>query len=393
MVLKEIQKHYECPICFEYILTPILQCTNGHLVCGDCRFTNGHCALCMGPNAIIRNFEMENLARIISFPCKYKSIGCEVSVLHKDLFSHHDMCEFKSYSCPCIRDFCGWQGPLGQVAHHLNSAHVAIVTLQGETISFTSKEVSLPSGVDYMIMQSCFSRYFLIYILKIQLIEEYTQYFGFVQLIGSWRDANQFEYNLEFRGPTFTLKWKNVTSSINQNLTHEFLTTQCLVFGPSSIPLSDDNDSLVMNVTISRVTTADKVEKTKLFTLQLLICDANLYPHYFRKSMRAQAAHACGTFLSHRSTPKTSEQFQPSLYSCHQFAPDLVNMETEQTNKAHLKKHIGHKVKPFLYLHRRKIAPVSFSGSPCERIAQIGQEPALSDGLKVHDTFVLSNLT
>nr|CAD7433647.1 unnamed protein product [Timema monikensis] len=58
-------------------------------------------------------------------------------------------------------------------------------------------------------------------------------------------------------------------------------------------------------------TTADKVEKTKLFTLQLLICDANLYPHYFRKSMRA---HACGTFVSHRSTPKTYEQFQPICY-------------------------------------------------------------------------------
>ena len=29
------------------------------------------------------------------------------------------------------------------------------------------------------------------------------------------------------------------------------------------------------------------VDKTKLFTLQLLVCDGNLYRHYFRKRMHA----------------------------------------------------------------------------------------------------------
>ena len=28
---------FECPVCYEYILPPISQCTQGHLICSSCK--------------------------------------------------------------------------------------------------------------------------------------------------------------------------------------------------------------------------------------------------------------------------------------------------------------------------------------------------------------------
>ena len=32
----DLLPHFECPVCFGYILPPIFQCTNGHLICNTC---------------------------------------------------------------------------------------------------------------------------------------------------------------------------------------------------------------------------------------------------------------------------------------------------------------------------------------------------------------------
>lgn len=40
---------FECPVCFDYVLPPILQCQNGHLVCSSCRQKLTCCPTCRGP--------------------------------------------------------------------------------------------------------------------------------------------------------------------------------------------------------------------------------------------------------------------------------------------------------------------------------------------------------
>lgn len=40
---------FECPVCFDYVLPPILQCQNGHLVCSTCRQKLTCCPTCRGP--------------------------------------------------------------------------------------------------------------------------------------------------------------------------------------------------------------------------------------------------------------------------------------------------------------------------------------------------------
>ena len=40
---------FECPVCFDYVLPPILQCQAGHLVCSSCRPMLTCCPTCRGP--------------------------------------------------------------------------------------------------------------------------------------------------------------------------------------------------------------------------------------------------------------------------------------------------------------------------------------------------------
>ena len=40
---------FECPVCFDYVLPPILQCQSGHLVCSTCRPKLNGCPTCRGP--------------------------------------------------------------------------------------------------------------------------------------------------------------------------------------------------------------------------------------------------------------------------------------------------------------------------------------------------------
>ncbi len=86
---------FECPVCFDYALPPILQCQSGHIVCSQCRQKLSSCPTCRGPLGNIRNLGMEKVADTIVFPCKYQTNGCLLSLMHKHKLEHEDSCDFR----------------------------------------------------------------------------------------------------------------------------------------------------------------------------------------------------------------------------------------------------------------------------------------------------------
>lgn len=72
----ELQVLFECPVCFDYVLPPILQCQAGHLVCNQCRQKLSCCPTCRGPlTPSIRNLAMEKVASTLPFPCKVRKLS------------------------------------------------------------------------------------------------------------------------------------------------------------------------------------------------------------------------------------------------------------------------------------------------------------------------------
>uniref|UniRef100_A0A668SML4 RING-type E3 ubiquitin transferase n=1 Tax=Oreochromis aureus TaxID=47969 RepID=A0A668SML4_OREAU len=116
----ELTALFECPVCFDYVLPPILQCQAGHLVCNQCRQKLSCCPTCRGPlTPSIRNLAMEKVASTLPFPCKYSSAGCLLSLHHSEKPDHEEVCEFRPYTCPCPGATCKWHGSLEAVMPHL----------------------------------------------------------------------------------------------------------------------------------------------------------------------------------------------------------------------------------------------------------------------------------
>lgn len=58
---EELAALFECPVCFEIVLPPIMQCQVGHLVCANCRPKLSCCPTCRGP------LGMKNILSISTF--------------------------------------------------------------------------------------------------------------------------------------------------------------------------------------------------------------------------------------------------------------------------------------------------------------------------------------
>lgn len=244
---------FECPVCFDYVLPPILQCSSGHLVCVSCRSKLTCCPTCRGPLGNIRNLAMEKVATNVKFPCKHSGYGCTASLLYTEKSEHEETCEYRPYLCPCPGASCKWQGPLELVLTHLMMSHKTITTLQGEDIVFLATDINLPGAVDWVMMQSCFGHHFMLVLEKQEKYDGHQQFFAIVQLIGSRKEAENFAYRLELNGNRRRLTWEAMPRSIHEGVASAILNSDCLVFDTSIAQLFADNGNLGINVTISIV--------------------------------------------------------------------------------------------------------------------------------------------
>lgn len=250
----DLAQLFECPVCFDYVLPPIIQCDSGHLICESCRPKLQLCPACRGNLGGVRNLAMEKVAESVLFPCKYVNSGCALRLLHKDKRTHEETCEYRPYCCPCPGTTCRWQGSLNEVLDHLLTTHKTITTLNGEDIVFLATDINLPGAVDWVMMQCCFEHHFMLVLEKQERHEGHQQFFAVVQIIGTEKQAEQFRYKLELvdsrQGRKLT--WEAKPRSIHDGIAHVIANNECLIFEPTMAQNFGENGNLAINVTIGR---------------------------------------------------------------------------------------------------------------------------------------------
>lgn len=117
----------ECPICTDYMLPPIYMCSTGHSLCGLCKTKLSKCPSCDTDFSEARNYSLEKISEIVTYPCKYKHQGCDFVANHKDITFHEVKCP---YSCQNnIRCFlnntvpCTWTGSYEKIFQHIFLLH------------------------------------------------------------------------------------------------------------------------------------------------------------------------------------------------------------------------------------------------------------------------------
>jgi hypothetical protein len=122
----QLLEELECPVCFEYMSSPIKMCENGHNICGVCKERLSDCPNCKGTFVNGRNIVLEKLAATAVYPCKNKEAGCEETITVEDRENHLADCLFQRRECPFRKLSgveCPWTGTLSDIALHITVEH------------------------------------------------------------------------------------------------------------------------------------------------------------------------------------------------------------------------------------------------------------------------------
>jgi len=112
----------ECPVCLDHITPPVKQCVKGHLVCSDCFPRLPHCPTCRSAMSEERNLGMEQVSRLLKFPCRYHPMGCKEAYTLAQKEEHERNCAFLQLKCP-FHGQCSFGGSLSAVVPHLKAEH------------------------------------------------------------------------------------------------------------------------------------------------------------------------------------------------------------------------------------------------------------------------------
>jgi E3 ubiquitin-protein ligase SIAH1 len=135
---------------------------------------------------------------------------------------------------------------------HLKKSHKTVTALDGEDIIFTTKDIYRAGTVDWVMIQSRFDHHFMLVLEKQD--DGHQQYYATAQLIGSRKQAENFEYKLELKREGKRLTWEATTRSIREQFS-TIMKSECLVFDTNIAQLFVDNGYLSINVKISKVET------------------------------------------------------------------------------------------------------------------------------------------
>ncbi|CAG9861356.1 unnamed protein product [Phyllotreta striolata] len=89
-----IERHFECPICKEYMHPPIYNCSTGHTICRYCRDKLSTCPYCQAVVGRSRNFVLEDILETLLLQCHNEHKGCKYAGRIQEIKLHEMSCSY-----------------------------------------------------------------------------------------------------------------------------------------------------------------------------------------------------------------------------------------------------------------------------------------------------------
>ncbi|PSN32403.1 E3 ubiquitin-protein ligase Siah1 [Blattella germanica] len=225
----------ECPICYEYMIPPIYQCQNQHLLCSICAPTQKVCPICREKMKMTRNICMEKVSEYVAYPCN----GCnEFFQLKEKVMHKRHCCQVATYNCFLLKfdgNICDWVGNSEVFEEHIDSEHKeCIITLEDGHFCFDS-------AVDYDFIIFHDQKLFLVRVVKdtlrvsvdIRSSEKVHTYFFHIMLI-TCKQQDTYLYDVEvherpeiFEGVVGSIMdKKNMRTAAKQNECLHFMASE-----------------------------------------------------------------------------------------------------------------------------------------------------------------------
>jgi len=183
-----------CPECLEYMRPPIRMCANGHKICDNCRQKGSKCQTCSSHFVSARNLALEDLARQVMYPCKYRSSGCVEMFNHAKIARHQATCRYIPQVCPvaklAIRN-CSWTGMYNDIKEHLKENHLE------ECCEYVEGDVKFIYNLTVGMKLFCFIfAHNEVFFSLFQ--EKYEKFYAVLLYVGPAENAAKYKYKFEF---------------------------------------------------------------------------------------------------------------------------------------------------------------------------------------------------
>lgn len=131
----DMLRELECPVCMDYIIPPIYQCSTGHSICGECKLKISQCPTCFQEIGGSHNITLEKMVYQITYPCKYTEYGCDFFSKPIELKQHQNFCLHGPHECP-LQEYtnCTWKSAAKDIFEHVHECHFDNI-LEIDTVS------------------------------------------------------------------------------------------------------------------------------------------------------------------------------------------------------------------------------------------------------------------
>jgi len=218
----------ECPVCVEYLLPPIEFCKNGHNICSNCRVNLQECPTCRQPFVNIRNLALENLTKIVKYPCTNRKFGCKEAHLVDLIKGHEDVCRYAAYVCPFVKEKqCDWADLRSNLKGHLLKCH-------GQDVKTQFEETGLVINTDSVELQGCKVIFAHNEIFYVHILRKVNDYYIVVRYAGTPENASKYGYSICFKkmDDTESITVRHVVRSTAEDLGQIYQSGECF-----SLPL------------------------------------------------------------------------------------------------------------------------------------------------------------
>lgn len=192
---EDLLKQLECPVCTNYMTSPITMCQNGHNICAKCKSHASICPGCGGEFPRIRNVTLEEIAKTTMYPCKNRADGCLQIFSMDNRLDHETECLYKKGKCPFTKiskDSCPWTGNVSNIGSHIRQHHGS--ETKSVTGLFKLRLETLCASKYYREAVFTLGELFFIF----WEIKDCNIYFA-VFHIGPENDAEKFSYNFKIK--------------------------------------------------------------------------------------------------------------------------------------------------------------------------------------------------
>lgn len=240
---KSLASLLECPVCFDFMASPITQCLNGHNICSSCRPRLTLCPTCREPLTITsRNVALENLAETIVDN-------------HSNEQSSVSSPQHRMYECLAGKRMgCTWKGRRSDLwAHVLHNHERSAMHWKRETRLFRVSNHNFSINGTSTQLISTLDQLFWYQFRQDSSKNRWCQA---IQCIGSKKQAEKYKYTLEFGPvPEDSLKrsivYSRATHPEEEHIDNIFKSSDCFSIDLNSIKyFAAKNNSLQFKVKI-----------------------------------------------------------------------------------------------------------------------------------------------